>query len=296
MTKCKGLKDDGGACSKHIMYNSEYCKEHQHQDPSIVICLSEDKRGRRCSRRAMEGMLFCKMHLEQVAELENLDCPRGCGKMEFKSGYIRGKMDGFYRCRECEGRLLDAKRMDRIMKYSDDLSRFLESGEECDIRCPTCNSGMVDVRVKCNVPDDRGGGTHLGGGGGIGGLVLGIAIAGLVESAKQNNRENKRRSSGSVFDGEFTYMSVDGCRDCGSFWFDGGEMQNIQSSIDLRSTTTEEWAEVEEMLEERNQERLERRMSETGGNICSHVGEDGAPCLTQRMHNQEYCWKHKRPK
>ena len=67
----------------------------------------------------MEGMLFCKMHLGQIAELENLDCPRGCGKMEFKSGYIRGKMDGFYGCRECEGRLLDAKRMDRIMKYSD---------------------------------------------------------------------------------------------------------------------------------------------------------------------------------
>ena len=186
--------------------------------------------------------------------------------------------------------------MDRIMKYSDDLSRFLESGEECDLRCPTCDSGMVDVRVKCNVPDDRGGGSHLGGGGSIGGLVLGIAIAGLVESAKQNNRENKRMASGVVFDGEFTYMSVDGCRDCGSFWFDGGEMQNIQSSIDLRSTTTEEWAEVKEMLEERNQERLERRMSETGGNICSHVGEDGAPCLKQRMHNQEYCWKHKRPK
>ncbi len=296
MTKCKGLKDDGTACSKHIMYNSDYCKEHQHQDPSKIICLSEDKRGRRCSRRAMEGMLFCKLHLDQIAELEKLDCPRGCGKMEFKSVHIRGRLDGFYRCRECEGRLLDAKRMDRIMKYSDDLSRFLESGEECDLRCPTCDSGMVDVRVKCNVPNDRGGGAHIGGGGGIGGLVLGIAIAGLVESAKQNNRENKRMASEVVFDGEFTYMSVDGCRDCGSFWFDGGEMQNIQNSIDLRGTTTEAVAAVEETLKWRNKKKLERRKSETGGNVCSHVGEDGIHCLTQRRPSDDYCWKHKRPK
>jgi len=288
MTKCKGLKDDGTACSKHIMYNSEYCKEHQYQDPSIIICLSENKRGRRCSRHAMEGMLFCKMHLDQIAELENLDCPRGCGKMEFKTGYIRGKMDGFYSCGECKGRFLDAKRMDRIMKYSDNLSRLIERGEECDIRCPNCDSGMVEVRVKCDLPDDRGGAVNMGSGGGIGGLVIGIAIAGMVEAAKHSSRF----ASGVVFDGKFTYMCVDGCRDCGSFWFDGGEMQNIQKSIRLYGTTTEAWAEVEEMLKERNQKRLVRRKSETGGNICSHVGEDGNHCLRQRRPSEDYCWKH----
>ena len=296
MTKCKGLKDDGGACSKHIMYNSEYCKEHQHQDPSIVICLSEDEGGRRCPRRAMEGMLFCKMHLEQIAELENLDCPIGCGKMEFKSEYIGGKMDGYYRCRECEGRLLDAKRMDRIMKYSDDLSQFLESGEECDIMCPTCNSGMVEVKVRCDIPDRGGSGGNIGSGGGAAGLFVGLAVVMLAESARQSRREKKLRSSGTVFDGQFTWLRVDGCRDCGSFWFDGGEMENLQRSIDLSSTTTEKWAEVEEMLKRRNQRRLERRMSETGGNICSHVEEDGKPCLRQRIHNQDYCWGHKRTK
>ena len=295
MTKCKGLKDDGAACSKHIMYNSDYCKEHQHQDPSKIICLSEDKRGKRCSRRAMEGMLFCKLHLDQIAELEKLDCPRGCGKMEFKSVHIRGRLDGFYRCRECEGRLLDAKRMDRIMKYSDDLSQFIESGEECDLRCPTCNSGMVEVRVKCNVPEERSGGVHVGGGG-AGELLIGLAIASLVVPARQNRMKEKRMASGAFFDGEFQYICVDGCRDCGSFWFDGGEMQVLQNSVGLIGTDPGEVARVKETLKWRNKKKLERRKSETGGNVCSHVGEDGIHCLTQRRPSDEYCWKHKRPK
>tara|TARA_B100000427_G_scaffold21132_1_gene16069 strand:+ start:16773 stop:17663 length:891 start_codon:yes stop_codon:yes gene_type:complete len=295
MTRCKGLRDDGSACSKHIMYNSEYCKEHQHQDISARMCLGDAGAGRRCSNRAMEGVLFCKQHLSQMAELDVLYCPRGCGKMDFKAGYVKGKMDGFYRCEKCEGRFLDAKRMDRIMKYSDDLSRFLENGEGCDLICPTCNSGMVEVKVRCDIPDQGGGGVHIGGGGGVAGLVLGLAIAGLAESAKRSSRENKLRGSGTVFDGEFTWLCVDGCRDCGAFWFDGGEMENLQRSIDLSSTTTEAWAEMEEMMVERGQALLEKRKLETGGKICSHVEENGVPCTRQKMHNQDYCWKHKRP-
>ena len=83
MAKCKGSKEDGSICGRNAMYKSEYCKGHQDQDSSVNLCMGKTA-GKPCSRLALEGLLFCRQHRVQIADLEKLQCPRGCGLLTYK--------------------------------------------------------------------------------------------------------------------------------------------------------------------------------------------------------------------
>ena len=127
MTKCKGSNEDGSICGRHAVYKSEYCKVHQDQDSSVKLCMGKSPAGKPCSRLALEGLLFCRQHRVQIADLEKLQCPRGCGLLSYK---LVGNKGGYYVCKECKGSALNAKMMEtRLSEHVETLNEALESGE-----------------------------------------------------------------------------------------------------------------------------------------------------------------------
>ena len=129
MAKCKGSKEDGSVCGRPTMYKSDYCKNHRDQDSSVILCMGKSPAGKPCSRLALEGLLFCRQHRVQIANLEKLQCPRGCGLLSYK--WIDNK-GGYYVCKECSGSALDAKSMEtRLSDHVEGLNELLEGGEEC---------------------------------------------------------------------------------------------------------------------------------------------------------------------
>ncbi len=83
MTKCKGSNEDDSVCGRPSMYKSNYCKRHMIQDPSVSICIGKLGNGKPCFREAMTGALFCRWHRTQLGNIENLQCPRGCGQLTY---------------------------------------------------------------------------------------------------------------------------------------------------------------------------------------------------------------------
>ena len=213
MTKCKGTKEDGSVCGRPSMYKSDYCRGHRTQDPSVSICIGKMGDGRPCFREAMTGALFCKGHRTQLGDIEKLQCPRGCGQLTYRLEY----KNGYYACQKCKGTMLDAKSVEKVIsKHAETLKDLLENGEECSLKCPRCEALMLEIRVTYKLPEGGGRRRGLGGfGGGGAGLLLGVAVLVVVAAAAESGRRTSRG----------TRMVIDGCRDCGTFWFDASEMR-----------------------------------------------------------------------
>ena len=298
MTKCKGLSEDGSVCGRHAMYKSGYCKDHQDQDSSVKLCMGKSPAGKPCSRLALKGLLFCRQHRVQIADLEKLQCPRGCGLLSYK--WIDNK-GGYYICKECRGTALDAKSMEtRLSKHVEGLNELLDNGEECSLKCPNCEIEMLEFRVAYVI---EGGGPpghlHLGGGGGAGaGIILGIVLIAAVAAAAE---ASKPKSGGAEYDqtlGET--MLVDGCRECGTFWFDGNELSIARQSVSIEGTSPADMARIEARIEAEKEEREEARarFRERGGGrsvntTCLHIDEkNGKKCRRVTFRSTEYCYKH----
>ena len=262
------------------MYKSDYCRNHRTQDPSVSICMGKRGDGRPCFREAMTGALFCRGHRTQLGGIEKLQCPRGCGQLIYQMDY--GK-NGYYYCQECKGTMLDAKSVEKVIsKHAETLKDLLENGEECSLKCPRCEALMLEIRVTYKLPEGGGG---LGGGGlggdftGLGGagLLLGIAVIVVVAAAAESAESAESSKS------RGTRMVIDGCRDCGTFWFDARELKNVKQS------TSVEGAEVA------------RISAESGGkNIgsyaianCLHIDDlTGKKCRRVTFRGTQYCYKH----
>ena len=105
MTKCKGSNEDGSVCGRPSMYQSDYCKKHRAQDPSVKICMGKTGSGKPCFREAMTGALFCRGHRTQLGDIEKLQCPRGGGQLTYREDY----KNGYYACQKCNSILMDDK-------------------------------------------------------------------------------------------------------------------------------------------------------------------------------------------
>ena len=174
---------------------------------------------------------------DEFRNIENLQCPKGCGQLSYasfnpdrllKSLATRALMMesgeiGYYECQKCKGSLLNAKNIGAILKDESDkvgtLESLLEQGVPCDLDCPTCEGKMVEIRVYYEIPNPLGSTPRVSS---LGGIVVGLVIAvGVVayESSKHNIEE-----CGNAI------RILDGCGDCGSFWFDKGEIDNIRKA------------------------------------------------------------------
>ena len=279
------------------MYKSEYCKGHQDQDSSVNLCMGKTA-GKPCSRLALEGLLFCRQHRVQIADLEKLQCPRGCGLLTYK---LLGNKGGYYVCKECKGSALNAKMMEtRLSEHVGTLNELLESGEECSLKCPNCERKMLEFRV-AYVIEGGGGGFGGGGiptGGGGAGLLLGIVLVAVVVAAAE---ASKSKSGGTEYDqtiGET--MLIDGCRECGTFWFDGNELSIARQSSSIEGRSPADLARIEAKNKEREEAREEARARFTAGGrgraantTCLHIDEkNGKKCRRVTFRRTEYCYMH----
>jgi len=282
MTKCKGSNEDGSVCGRPSMYKSDYCRGHRTQDPSVNICRGKMGDGRPCFREAMTGALFCRGHRTQLGDLEKLQCPRGCGQLIYRSEY----KNGYYYCQECKGTMLDAKSVEKeISKHAETLKNLLGNGKKCSLKCPRCEALMLQIRVAYKLPEGGGvPGTALGGGGAAG-LLLGIAVIAVVAASAESSKSKKGKR-----------MVIDGCRDCGTFWFDAKEMRTIKQSTSVEGTSPADLARIEA----ENKEREEARARITAGGqgraantTCLHIDEkNGKKCRRVTYRSTEYCYMH----
>ena len=275
MTKCKGSNEDDSVCGRPSMYKSDYCKRHRIQDSSVSICIGKLGNGKPCFREAMTGALFCRGHRTQLGDIEKLQCPRGCGQLTYRLEY----KNGYYTCQKCKGTMLDAKSVEnKLSKHAGTLKDLLENGEECSLKCPRCEALMLEIRVAYKLPEGGGGGGlgDLGGlGGGGAGLLLGALVLVAVAAAAESSKSKGDR------------MVIDGCRDCGTFWFDAREMNTVKQSTSVEGE--------DEKIGRLETESAEARLSvgRAANTNCMHIDEkNGKKCRRVTFRHSEYCYKH----
>ena len=196
--------------------------------------------------------------------------------------------------------MLDAKRLE--VKLASDASIFnhlLESeGEECSLKCPSCEGLMYEFKIVYVVPEGGGGGgIHLGGdlggaGGGAVAAVLVIVLVVAVISAVANSSKKESGVEHLFDDADGPVMAIDGCKDCGVFWFDGDELKIVKSAQGIRGATDSDFEESE--IEEKEPERLKPVPSGRATNAnCLHVDErNGKKCRRVTFRGTEYCYMH----
>ena len=173
---------------------------------------------------------------DEFRNIENLQCPKGCGQLSYasfnpdrllKSLAIRALMMesgeiGYYECQKCKGSLLNAKNIGTILKVKSDkvgaLESLLEQGVPCDLDCPTCEGKMVEIKVYYEPPNPM---PPNSAGSGLAGIAIMLVIA-VPVIAYEMSKHN--------FEGGKPTLILDGCGDCGSFWFDKGEIDRIRKA------------------------------------------------------------------
>ena len=275
------------------MYKSDFCKKHRSQDPSFTVCIGKHMigEGKPCTREAMTGLLFCRAHRAQLADIEKLQCPRGCGQLHLRLS----NNNMYFHCRKCKGALLDAKMLEtKLSERADMLNELLENGEECSLRCPRCEGLMLEIRVVYEMP--KGGGGGLGNIGPVGhpGALIGILLIVVVVAAISAAAESKKKRSEDEND-EFTgpNMVIDGCRDCGTFWFDAKEMRTIKQSTSVEGEEVEIARTKAESAKKKEAYGVGLSVGRAANTNCMHIDEkNGKKCRRVTFRHSEYCYKH----
>ena len=223
----------------------------------------------------MTGALFCRGHRTQLGDIEKLQCPRGCGQLTYRLEY----KNGYYACQKCKGTMLDAKSVEnKLSEHAGTLTDLLKNGKECSLKCPRCEALMLEIRVAYKLPEGGGGGGlgNLGGlGGGGAGLLLGALVLVAVAAAAESSKSKGDR------------MVIDGCRDCGTFWFDASEMKIVKQSTSIEG-------------EDVGIARMEAESGEKKNAIgsyaianCLHIDDlTGKKCRRVTFRGTQYCYKH----
>ena len=205
-----------------------------------------------CAEEALEGQLFCKKHSSQVAAIEDLQCPVGCGRLSYgRTGWtdqfygriftacaialLWGQTDsswlllvaiavgiwafasnegvtGRYKCDKCQGEMYDSKSMVEMM--STDKATTIERLLESGT--PSANKrqcpGCEAGMVRIPI-DYVEPDKHHHGGGALG-LVVSVVAAMIPNPTK--------------------HLDLEGCPTCGMFWFDSSELAKISGSESMK--------------------------------------------------------------
>jgi len=142
---------------------------------------------------------------------------------------------------------------------------------------------MLEIRVAYKLPEGGGGGGlgDLGGLGG-GGLLLGALVLVAVAAAAESKLPGDR-------------MVIDGCRDCGTFWFDASEMGIVKQSTSIEG----EDEKIGRLEAERDvrlkaaRESVQLSVGRSENTNCLHIDEkNGKKCRRVTFRHSEYCYKH----
>ena len=214
---------------------------------------------------------------------------------------------GTYRCGLCDGELINTKQAAYAFeKHPVTPNEILEQGSPCGLDCPTCSSEMVattllHIRKKesNNLPRLHGGGV---GHPAIAAIMLGIVVIDVIAHQAQESKDNRTQT-----------IELNGCTDCGSFWFDAFEMSAVESaanvietdpaSLEMLAEREKEWEETVIELQMPEAERRERETSRQArardrhgraqNTNCLHIDKKtGKKCRRVTFRSSEYCYVH----
>ena len=214
---------------------------------------------------------------------------------------------GTYRCGLCDGELINTKQAAYAFEnHPVTPNEILEQGSPCGLDCPTCSSEMVattllHIRKKesNNLPRLHGGGV---GHPAIAAIMLGIVVIDVIAHQAQESKDNRTQT-----------IELNGCTDCGSFWFDAFEMSAVESaanvietdpaSLEMLAEREKEWEETVIELQMPEAERRERETSRQArardrhgraqNTNCLHIDKKtGKKCRRVTFRSSEYCYVH----
>ena len=215
--------------------------------PSLMECADDS-----CIEEALEGQLFCKKHSSQVAAIEDLQCPVGCGRLSYgRTGWTNQfKMRIFTACAIAFfGMVTESFELvlGAILFFA--LCAFVADGVVTGrYKCDKCQGEMYDSKSmvemmstdkvttierllesgtpsankrQCpgceagmvRIPIDYVEPNNVHGGGALG-LVVSVVAAMIPNPTK--------------------HLDLEGCPTCGMFWFDSSELAKIKQSASMK--------------------------------------------------------------
>jgi hypothetical protein len=217
---------------------------------------------------------------------------------------------GTYRCGLCNGELINTKQAAYAFENHpvspDDI---LKQGSPCGLNCPTCSSEMVattllHIREKESYnPGSVPSPSHPV----IDAIMLGIVVIDVIAHQAQESKDNRTQT-----------IELNGCTDCGSFWFDAFEMSAVESaanvietdpaSLEMLAEREREWEETvielqmseaemrerEASRQARARDRRVRQQARRAQNTnCLHIDKKtGKKCRRGTYRSNEYCYVH----
>jgi len=224
--------------------NSKAAEPHR----SLVECANDSCTG----EVRLEGQPFCNEHRSQISAIEDLQCPRGCGRLSYgKTGwsdqfilmmiaaFVIGVLGlfaeaffillvailvavlafgwnegatGRYKCYQCSGEMYDSKSIVKMM--SGDKAKTIERLLESGT--PSANKrqcpGCEAVMVRIPIDYVEPDSHHH-----THKSALGFVIA-VVDAMIPNPTK---------------HLDLEGCPTCGMFWFDSRELAKIKESTSM---------------------------------------------------------------
>ena len=223
--------------------NSKAAEPHR----SLVECADDS-----CTEEVLEGQLFCNEHRSQISAIEDLRCPRGCGRLSYESTGWSGQFilmiiaalviaflallgesfwllfvaiavaalafglnegaTGRYRCYQCSGEMYDSKSIVKMM--SADKAKTIERLLESGT--PSANKrqcpGCEAVMVRIPI-DYVEPDSHHSPNDALGFVI--VVVAAMIPNPTK-------------------HLDLEGCPTCGMFWFDSQELAKIKKSTSMK--------------------------------------------------------------
>ena len=153
---------------------------------------------------------------------------------------------------------------------------------------------MLEIRVAYEMPKGGGGGIgNIGNVGHPGALIAVLAIV-VIVSVVAAAAESRKKSKSGHEEPIGETMVIDGCRECGTFWFDGNELSIVRQSVSIEGTSPEDLARIETEEKEKEEARaLARGSGRAAHTTCLHIDEkNGKKCRRVTFRSTEHCYMH----
>ena len=186
---------------------------------------------------------------------------------------------GAYRCFECQGEMLNMKQtVFALYNHPITPEEILQQGTPCGLDCPVCESEMVSTPLIYIAPRERNpafDGMHNMGGGPLAVIILGLVVVGAVSHEASQTRKKRTGT-----------IEIDGCDNCGSFWFDGGELSAVEFAADVVDEASEK------ARQKARKERVHTHRDYSGSKRAQNTNCKEEKCRRVTYRSSEYCYMH----
>ena len=174
-----------------------------------------------------------------MIEKDIYPCPR-CLDVNLTKKFALRKKLRHWSCKKCKGVMLNVDDINklpligsRIIKKHK-LEDLLGSGDIGLLRCASCRVNMSEIHIVCKKHDKHSHPVEKAAEISVIGVLLLSALifppAGYALSKIEQNKREKRE----LHEKEIEIITIDGCSNCSSFWFDGGELRRLNKAKILK--------------------------------------------------------------